>query len=101
MDRDKSNKTSNLVLGILFDIIGMLSLTLPIVGDFIDIIWAPIAAFLMTKMYSGDAGKIAALLCFIEEILPLTDIIPSFTLMWYYTYYLKDSMKKANIKLQK
>jgi hypothetical protein len=34
----------------------MLSFTVPLVGEFSDI-WAPMAAYLMTRMYKGTAGK--------------------------------------------
>ena len=37
-------------------------------------------------MYKGNAGKIAGAATFIEELLPVVDVIPSFTLMWLYTY---------------
>ena len=40
----------------------------------------------MTKMYDGKKGKIAAAITFVEEALPFLDVIPTFTLMWLYTY---------------
>ncbi len=85
-------KTRDLFLGLLFDGIGMLSFTVPLVGEFSDIIWAPIAGYLMTRLYKGSAGKIAGVITFLEEIFPFTDIIPSFTIMWFYHYiYKKES----------
>jgi len=83
----KNDRGLMLVLGLLFDAIGMMSFTVPGIGEFADIIWAPIAAFLMTRMYKGRVGKVASVLTFLEEIIPFTDIIPSFTLTWIYTYY--------------
>jgi hypothetical protein len=59
---------------------------IPGVGPFLDIIWAPYAAKKMTEMYEGNTGKIAAVVVFLEEILPFTDFIPTFTLMWIYSY---------------
>jgi hypothetical protein len=82
-------KNRDLALGILFDAIGMVSFTIPLIGEFADVIWAPLAGYLMTWMYKGKAGKVAGVLTFLEEIIPFTDIIPSFTLMWFYTYILK------------
>ena len=76
-----------LLLGLLFDGIGMISFSIPFLGEFSDVIWAPVAAFLMTRMYKGRVGKVASVLTFIEEIIPFTDIIPSFTITWIYTYY--------------
>mgnify|MGYP000043250089 FL=1 len=47
------------------------------------------AAYLMTRMYKGTAGKVGGVITFIEEIVPFTDFIPSFTLMWFYNYVVK------------
>ena len=85
----KKKKYKLLVLGLLFDGIGMLSLLMPGIGEFTDLIWAPIAGWLMTRMYKGNPGKIAGFIAFIEEIVPGLDVIPSFTLMWLYTYVFK------------
>jgi hypothetical protein len=82
-------KRRNLFLGLLFDAIGMLSFTVPMVGEFSDVIWAPIAAYLMTRMYKGTVGKVGGVITFLEEIIPFTDIIPSFTLTWIYNYVIK------------
>ena len=86
---DKNTKSKKLILGILFDAIGMLSFTVPLLGDFSDVVWAPLGGFLMTKMYKGRVGKVAGILTFVEEILPFTDIVPSFTLTWIYMYLVK------------
>ena len=55
---EAKNKTRNLILGIIFDSIGMLSFTIPVLGEFSDVVWAPIAGYLMTTMYKGKVGKI-------------------------------------------
>lgn len=82
-------KNKKLVLGILFDAIGMLSFAIPYIGEFGDVVWAPIAGFLMTNMYKGRVGKVAGILTFVEEIFPFTDIVPSFTITWCYYYLVK------------
>ena len=79
-------KTRDLFLGILFDLIGMLSYALPFVGEFTDVVWAPISGFLMVWMYKGSLGKISGVLSTIEELLPGFDFIPVFTLTWIYKY---------------
>ena len=84
-----ANKMRNLVLGILFDAIGMLSFTIPFIGEFSDVVWAPVSAYLMTRLYKGSIGRIGGIFSFIEEIIPFTDAIPSFTIMWIYTYIIK------------
>lgn len=71
--------------GILFDLIGMISY-IPGIGPFLDIIWAPIAATQMNKMYPGTHGKIASVIVFLEELSPGLDIIPTFTLTWLYVF---------------
>lgn len=86
-------KTKKLILGLLFDAIGMLTFTIPYIGEFGDVVWAPLAGFLMTKMYEGRVGKVAGILTFVEEILPFTDVVPSFTLTWMYTYWVKKGTK--------
>jgi len=83
------NKYKKLALSILFDAVGYVSFIIPGIGEFIDIIWAPASAYLMTKLYKGRTGKIAAAVAFIEETMPGLDVIPTFTLMWLYTYALK------------
>ena len=76
-----------LIIGLFFDVIGMLSYLIPGLAESTDLAWAPIAGFLMTMMYKGTVGKVAGVLTFLEEILPFSDIIPSFTITWLYEYY--------------
>jgi hypothetical protein len=85
----ESNKNRNLILGIVFDAIGMLSFSIPLIGEFSDVVWAPMAGFLMTWMYKGRVGKVGGIFTFLEEIIPFTDFIPSFTLTWIYNYWIK------------
>lgn len=85
----ENNKNRNLILGILFDALGMMSFTIPVVGEFSDVVWAPMAGFLMTWMYKGTVGKVGGIFTFLEEIIPFTDFIPSFTLTWVYNYWIK------------
>lgn len=83
------SKNKKLVLGIFFDVVGMITL--------VDIIWAPISGFLMSNMYAGRKGKVAGIFSFIEEILPGFDIIPSFTIMWFYTYVFSKAPKVIEV----
>lgn len=80
------NKYKKLALGLLCDAVGYVSFIIPGIGEFTDIVWAPVSAWIMTKLYKGTSGKVAAVVNFIEEILPGIDIVPTFTLMWLYTY---------------
>lgn len=84
-----NNKYKKLLLSILLDVIGFIPF-LPF-----DFFWAPISSYIMTKMYKGKEGKIAAVVSFLEEIFPL-DIIPTFTIMWIYSYLIN---KRKNEKV--
>lgn len=75
-------KTSFLLLCLLMDLLGYLSYVLPGWGEFSDLVWAPVSAFIFYRMFGGWKGAAGALFNFTEEILPGTDFIPSFTLMW-------------------
>ena len=46
----------------------------------------------MTELYEGKKGKIAGIFVFIEEALPFLDIVPTFTIMWMYTYWNQSSV---------
>lgn len=74
-----------LLLSLLFDALGFVSLVFPP----FDFVWAPLSAYLMTKLYKGREGKIAAVISFVEEALPFLDVIPTFSLMWFYTFVFK------------
>jgi hypothetical protein len=43
-------------------------------------------------MYKGTVGKVAGIIGFVEELIPMLDFIPTFTLTWLYTYVI-DSKK--------
>ena len=80
-----------MLLSLLFDAIGMLSFTVPGIGEFSDLIWAPVAGWIMTRMYKGRIGQAAGIFTFLEELMPGMDWIPSFTIMWVYTFLFKGS----------
>lgn len=90
-------KKKNLITSIIYDAIGMATMAIPVIGPFLDLIWAPIAARKMRKMYPGREGKVASVIAFLEEILPGTDIIPTFTLMWLYKYVWQANKTTGNL----
>ena len=92
---EHENKYRHLFLGILFDALGMASFIIPGIGAFSDVIWAPLAGWLMTRMYKGRSGQAAGFITFVEELMPGLDVIPTFTLMWIYTYVLKKNKEKV------
>ena len=79
---DRLSKQKKLLLGILFDLIGMISYVFPLT----DIVWAPLSAYLMVNLYKGNVGKIGGLVSFLEEAIPGLDFFPSFSLTWCYVY---------------
>ena len=84
------NKGTLLVMSVIFDAIGYLSFTIPVIGEFTDVIWAPLSAYLIMKMYKGRLGKVGGVISFVEEILPSLDVLPTFTIIWAYKYIIKE-----------
>lgn len=84
-----NKKLPPLWLCILLDLIGMLSYVVPGMGELIDVVWAPISAFLFSVLFGGAKGTIIA---FLEEILPFTDVIPTFTI----TYFIRKNQAIEN-----
>lgn len=79
-----------LLLSIIFDGLGLLSFAIPFIGEFSDVVWAPLSAFLIYKMYGGILGKGAGIISFVEEIgIFGTDFLPTFTLTWIYKFLIK------------
>jgi hypothetical protein len=99
MPNSTDKKYKHLLLGLLFDGIGMLSFALPFIGDFSDVLWAPLAGWLMTRMYKGKIGQAAGVVAFIEEIIPGLDVVPTFTIMWVYTYLIKKGKTREPLEV--
>ncbi len=73
----------NIGLCIVLDLLGMITYFFPGLGEFVDVVWAPISSYLFFKMFGGKLGMIGSVLNFLEEIIPFTDVIPSFTIAWF------------------
>jgi len=81
------NKQSpSLLICIVMDLVGYASYAIPGLGEFSDVVFAPISAIIFYRMFGGWKGAFGGLFNFAEEILPFTDFIPSFTIMWIYNY---------------
>ena len=76
-------KQPSLVFCLLMDLIGYATYLIPGLGEFGDIIWAPISGIIFFITFGGWKGAMGGVFNFIEEILPGTDFIPSFTIMWF------------------
>lgn len=90
---EKSSRNRNLILGIIFDLVGYASYGVPFLAEITDVIWAPVAGFILARMYKGTVGTVGGIFEFLEEIIPGTDFIPTFTLTWIYTYLIKKDRK--------
>ncbi len=92
MNLNFTNKYKLLALSLLLDAIGFI--------PFIDLIWAPLSGYIMTKLYKGEVGKVAGIVTFFEELIPGTDFIPTFTIMWLYTFVLKSKTKTTIVDIE-
>ena len=93
-----NEKTSSLLLCIVMDIIGYATYSIPLFGEIGDLIWAPISAFIFFRMFGGWKGAVGGVFNFIEELLPGTDFIPSFTLMWLWQNFRQ--AKNSSVPMQ-
>ena len=98
MKEEKKLFLPNIGICILMDLIGMASFALPAIGETFDLIWAPISGYVFFKLFGGRLGLIGGVLDFLEELLPFTDIIPSFTIAWFIR---KNSMDAMTVKNEK
>ena len=78
---------------IIMDLLGCVSFVIPGIGEFSDIIWAPLSAFIFFRTFGGRLGIFGGMLDLIEEALPFTDIVPTFTI----AYFLRKHILKKNI----
>jgi curved DNA-binding protein CbpA len=72
-----------LTLALWIDFLGVLPILLPFFGEFFDIAWAPVSAWLISRIFNDS---LAATLGLFEELLPGTDIVPTATLAWLRQY---------------
>lgn len=89
-------KKPTLWMCILMDIIGMASFLLPALGEWSDLVWAPISAYVFYKTFGGLGGMLGGAVSFLEEIIPFTDIIPTFTIAWYIQNKIMNSLPTSS-----
>ncbi|PZR24322.1 MAG: hypothetical protein DI535_22220 [Citrobacter freundii] len=78
---NKINSPS-LAFCLAMDALGFVTYTIPVLGEFGDLFWAPVSAMIFMISFGGWKGVLGGVFNFVEEILPGTDFIPSFTLAW-------------------
>jgi hypothetical protein len=76
----------SLVFCVVMDLIGYASYGIPVLGEIADLVWAPLSGLIFFICFGGWKGVLGGVGNFIEEILPGTDFIPSFTIMWFIQY---------------
>jgi hypothetical protein len=87
----------SLIFCLAMDAVGYATYAFPFLGEVGDLIWAPISAFIFFRTFGGWKATFGSVFNFVEELLPGTDFIPSFTLMWVWNYF---GRKKTNISIQ-
>ena len=83
----------SLIFCILMDFMGYVTYAIPFFGEMGDVLWAPISSMIFMKTFGGWKGALGGFGNFIEELLPGTDFIPSFTIMWF----IQNMQKKNNV----
>jgi len=84
-----NNRKPSFLFCLVMDMIGYATYAIPGLGEFADIIWAPVSGFIFYKTFGGWKGTFGGIFNFAEELLPGTDFIPSFTIMWIVQYITK------------
>lgn len=74
---------------LIIDIVGTSSELIPFFGEITDIAYAPVAALALRSMFNGS--NVIFALEFLEELLPLTDILPLATICWVVETFYGDS----------
>lgn len=89
-------RSPSLVFCILMDLIGYATYAVPFFGEVADILWAPLSGMIFLVSFGGWKGALGGVGNFIEELLPGTDFIPSFTIMWFIQNYNSSRKKKLD-----
>lgn len=91
---NQSKQSPSLLFCLLMDLVGYMTYAVPVLGEFGDILWAPVSALIFFISFGGWKGLLGGAFNFIEEILPGTDFIPSFTIAWVIRNLRKPAVKQ-------
>ena len=78
-----NRRQPSLIFCVLMDLIGYASYAIPFFGEIADLFWAPLSSIIFFASFGGWKGALGGIGNLIEELLPGTDFIPSFTIMWF------------------
>ena len=103
-DNDNKLKTKSipveawgkLIICIAIDFLGDASYVIPGIGELEDVAWAPLSAFLLSKLFNNN---VLTSFEFIKEVLPGTDIIPVATISWLLQYVFSDTFISNSLQL--
>lgn len=82
-----AQKTPTLAACLVMDFLGYATYSVPFFGEFLDILWAPLSAFIFFRMFGGVRGLFGGAFNFFEELMPGLDFIPTFTITWLLQYF--------------
>lgn len=88
----------SLLLCLVMDAVGYTTYAVPFLGEFADVLWAPVSAVIFYRTFGGLKVTFGSLFNFAEELLPWTDFVPSFTLMWVWNYFNRKKAIETPIK---
>jgi hypothetical protein len=90
----------SLLFCLTMDAVGYATYVFPLLGEFADVLWAPVSAIVFYRSFGGWKGTFGSLFNFAEELLPWTDFVPSFTLMWVWNYFGKKNTDQVLVSTQ-
>lgn len=73
----------DITICIIMDLIGCASYLIPLLGEFSDLVWAPVSGIVFFFLFGRRLGVLGGAFSFIEELLPGMDFIPTFTIAWF------------------
>lgn len=73
----------NITICIIMDLLGMATFTIPVFGELLDVVFAPVSAIIFYLLFGRKIGLLGGVFNFMEELFPFTDFIPTFTIAWF------------------
>lgn len=84
---DNLNPMNQLGICLMLDVLGALTYIIPGLGEFADVIYAPVQGMFAWRMFGGETwGMMWTVIAMGEELLPFVDIFPSMTIGWVIKY---------------
>ena len=77
------NKYPALWFCLLMDGVGLLS-CFTFMAEWVDVCWAPFSAYVFYRSFGGKTGKVGAFVNLLEELLPFADVLPTYTIAYFY-----------------